>query len=67
METDRAWKVAAEKIKESGYNLDMKNPHTAGDNYGDPGELLERLTAAETDASALRSQLKKILAEALTQ
>ena len=67
VETDRAWKVAAEKIKESGYNLDIKNPHTAGDNYGDPGELLERLTAAETDASALRSQLKKILAEALTQ
>ena len=36
VETDRAWKVAAEEVKEGGYNLDIKNPRTVGDDYGDP-------------------------------
>ena len=40
-ETEVAWKVTAEEVKARGYNLDFKNPHTATDDYGDPGELLE--------------------------
>lgn len=64
-ETDRAWKVSAEDIKARGYNLDIKNPHTAEDDYGDPEALLAALNAAEAETARLREQLKGILAEAL--
>ena len=64
-ETEHAWKVTANEVKERGYNLDIKNPHTQEDDHGDPEELLEKLTAAEAETSALRDRLKAILAEAL--
>ena len=64
-ETDQAWKMTAEEVKARGYNLDVKNPHTQEYDYGDPEELLEKLTAAEADVADLRDQLKVILAEAL--
>ena len=64
-ETERTWKVTADEVKERGYNLDIKNPHTQEDDHGDPVELLKKLTAAETDAADLRNRLKTILAEAL--
>ena len=64
-ETDRAWKVTAEDVKARGYNLDVKNPHTAEDDLGDPEELLAKLAAAEAEVAGLREQLKAVLAEAL--
>ena len=66
-ETERAWKVTADEVKERGYNLDIKNPHTVDADHGDPEELLEDLTATEAEAASLRDQLKEILAEALTR
>ena len=54
-------------MKARGYNLDIKNPHTQDDDYGDPEELLEKLTAAEAETAELREQLKAILAEALAR
>ena len=66
-ETERTWKVTADEVKERGYNLDIKNPHTQKDDHGDPQELLEELTAAEAKAADLRDSLKAILAEALTR
>ena len=66
-ETERAWKVTAEEVKAGGYNLDVKNPHTQDYDYGDPEELLEKLTAAEAETAALREQLKEILAEVLVR
>ena len=64
-QTDRAWKVTAADIKTRGYNLDVKNPHTAETDHGNPEDLLAKLTAAEAETAALRDQLKAILAEAL--
>jgi len=64
-ETDVAWKVTAEEVKARGYNLDFKNPHTVAADHGDPKELLARLDEAEAQTSALRDQLKAILAQAL--
>ena len=64
-ETEQTWKVTADEVKERGYNLDIKNPHTREDDHGDPVELLKKLTAAETDAADLRNRLKTILGEAL--
>ena len=66
-ETEQAWKVTADEVKERGYNLDIKNPHTREDDHGDPAELLAKLTAAEAQAADLRARLKAILAEALTR
>jgi len=64
-ESEVAWKVTAEEVKERGYNLDFKNPHTVDEDHGDPEELLAELDAAEREAAVLRDQLKAILEEAL--
>ena len=64
-EGERAWKVSVEEVKARGYNLDIKNPHAASEDYGDPETLLEELARAEAEAGSLRNQLKEVLAEAL--
>jgi type I restriction enzyme M protein len=66
-ETEVAWRVSAETVKASGYNLDIKNPHVVDEGHGDPEELLRALDAAEAEANRLRDQLKAILAEALAR
>jgi len=65
VENEVAWRVTADEIKERGYNLDCKNPHTVADDHGDPEELLVKLEEAEQQTAAIRDQLKSILAEAL--
>ncbi len=65
VETKVAWRVTAEEVKARGYNLDIKNPHTAADDYGDPKELLAKLEEAERGAADLRNQLTAILEGAL--
>lgn len=65
VETEVAWRVTADEVKARGYNLDVKNPHTVADGHGDPEELLAKLNQAETEAAAIRDQLKAVLAEAL--
>ena len=64
-EGDHAWKVSADEIKARGYNLDIKNPHTAEVELGDPEILLKELTSAEAEVISVRDRLKEILAEAL--
>jgi type I restriction enzyme M protein len=64
-ETPQSWKVTAYEVKERGYNLDIKNPHTVADDHGDPETLLDDLTAAEAMTASLRDQLKAVLAKAL--
>ncbi len=61
VETEVAWKVAADEVKARGYNLDFKNPNTVADEHGDPEELIIKLDEAEGQAAALRDQLKYIL------
>jgi type I restriction enzyme M protein len=65
VETEVAWKITLDKVKERGYNLDIKNPHTVAEDYRDPVELLARLDQAEMKAAVLRDRLKTILEEAL--
>lgn len=64
-ETERAWKVTIDDIKARNYNLDYKNPHNVADDHGDPQEILTKLEHDEQRVTALRDQLKSILAEAL--
>jgi type I restriction enzyme M protein len=66
-ESDRAWKVSIDEIRERGFNLDIKNPHVAEDDWGDPETLLNDLTKAEASVESLRAELKSILTEALAR
>jgi len=65
IETEVAWKVTIDEIKERGYNLDINNPHVVANHVGDPVELLVKLDAAEARVVALQDQLRSILEEAL--
>lgn len=65
VETEVAWKVSIDEVKERGYNLDIKNPHVVADDHGDPIELLAKLDAAEDRTADLRDQLKSVLRDAL--
>ena len=64
-EGDRAWRVSADEIEARGYNLDIKNPHTAEEDRGDPEALLDELNSAEAEVVSVREQLKRTLTEAL--
>ncbi len=66
-EGERAWKVSAKEVKERGYNLDIKNPHTVEEDHGDPEALLKELNKSEAEVAALRDELKAILTEALVR
>ncbi len=63
--TAQAWKVSIEDIKARNYNLDVKNPHTADEDWGDPQELLEKLQTQAARTRQLKEQLKALLEEAL--
>jgi len=64
-ETDQAWKVSAETIKASGYNLDIDNPNKADKGPGDPLELLAAYEANKDAAQTTRDGLKTILEQSL--
>ena len=59
--------ISADEIKARGYNLDISNPYTGEEDYGDPESILAELTAAEAEVKSVREQLKGILAEALVR
>ncbi len=65
VETEVAWRVSIEQVKERAYNLDIKNPHVVVDYHDDPIDLMAKLDAAEAEAAALRDQLKSILEDIL--
>ena len=65
-ETTQAWKVSLDEIKAHNYNLDCKNPHIAEQENHDPELLLAQYQTMQQDISTLRSELKNILAQALS-
>jgi len=64
-ETEVAWKLSINDIKERNYNLDSKNPHIVMDEHGVPEHLLIDLLESEQKITEIRDQLKTILEEAL--
>ena len=66
-ESERAWKVSIDEIRDRGFNLDIKNPHVEAEDWGDPETLLNDLTKAEASVDSLRAELKAILTEALSR
>ncbi|TCS02866.1 class I SAM-dependent DNA methyltransferase [Caulobacter sp. BK020] len=65
VETEQAWRVSAEEVEASAFNLDRKNPHAPDRESHDPDELLANYAAQQGEIQALRDRLKAILAEAL--
>lgn len=66
-ETEQAWKISAEEVAARGFNLDLKNPHSPDRESHDPDELLALYTEQQAGIQSIRSQLKGILADALTR
>lgn len=65
--TEQAWKVSADEVARSGYNLDRKNPHQAAEIDHNPEHLLAAYRDTQTSIKSLRDQLKSILSEALAR
>ncbi len=64
-ESEQAWRVDIDTIKAANYNLDIKNPHDAGEGPGDPDELLAEYQGLQSSIADIQEQLKIQLAEAL--
>lgn len=65
-ETSLAWKMSLADIKARNYNLDCKNPHIGEQITHDPEQLLAQYKTMQQDIANLRTQLRTILAGALT-
>ena len=61
IETPQAWRVPVEQIIAAGYNLDIKNPHDAGEGNADPDELLIDYQRQLADLQQTRDRLKQEL------
>ncbi|WP_353570524.1 class I SAM-dependent DNA methyltransferase [Candidatus Albibeggiatoa sp. nov. BB20] len=66
VETPQAWQVSIEDIKARNYNLDIKNPHVEEQHQHDPEELLVTYQQQQGEIQALRTQLKNVLFDALS-
>jgi type I restriction enzyme M protein len=64
-ETEQAWKISAEQIQASGFNLDVKNPHDKSDAHADPDELLAEYQQLMKDLQQTRDRLKDDLFNAI--
>lgn len=64
-ETEFAWKVSLDEIRERGFNLDIANPNAPTDDHEDPDVLLARFEKERAAAAAIREELRQALAAAL--
>ncbi|MBW2740531.1 MAG: N-6 DNA methylase, partial [Deltaproteobacteria bacterium] len=67
VENECAWKVSIEEIKKRNYNLDIKNPHQAENNIGNPKKLLAEYRQLLTEIADVRTSLKNELMDALNR
>jgi len=64
-ENDQAWKVSIDKIKENGYNLDIKNPHFIEEIYEySTTELVDMIHDSFRNSDEFLGKLKKELGNA---
>jgi type I restriction enzyme M protein len=67
LKNEVAWRVSLDEITARKYNLDIKNPHSALEDLGDPADLLAQLSDAEAKVARIREQLRVLLEDALNQ
>ena len=65
VEHEQAWKVSLDTLRAANWNLDQKNPHVGEQVSHDPDVLLADYARLQTEAQALRDELKQILAQSL--
>lgn len=65
VESEFAWKVSLDDIRERGFNLDISNPNAPGTTHEDPDDLLARFDKEKAAAASLREELRQALATAL--
>ena len=65
IESEFAWKVPIQVIKDNGYNLDIKNPHTVDFEHRDVEDMLEEYASLLADLGDTRNSLKRELMTAL--
>jgi type I restriction enzyme M protein len=64
-ENEYAWRVPVKQIKDSNYNLDIKNPNRIDAAHLDPEELLAEYRQLMNEAQTTRDALKEELMKAL--
>ncbi|OOM76984.1 putative type I restriction enzymeP M protein [Clostridium puniceum] len=64
-ESENAWKVSVEDIKNRNYNLDFKNPNKVEEDLGDPFALLEKYNKAKEDVEDIQNKLIEELSKIL--
>jgi type I restriction enzyme M protein len=64
-ESEQAWKVGIDAIRDGGYNLDLKNPNRPDDGPGDVDHLLPEYESLLAQIAETRAALKKELQQAL--
>ncbi|MBD2389789.1 class I SAM-dependent DNA methyltransferase [Aphanizomenon flos-aquae NRERC-008] len=65
IESEFAWRVPIQVIKDNGYNLDIKNPHTVDFEHRDVEDMLEEYASLLADLGETRNSLKLELMTAL--
>ncbi len=65
IESEFAWKVPIQVIKDNGYNLDIKNPHTVDFEHRNVEDMLEEYQSLLADLGDTRNSLKRELMTAL--
>ncbi len=66
VENEQAWRVSVETINASGYNLDLKNPHSPDIGPGDVDHLLPEYENLLAKIARTRGELKAELQQSLT-
>jgi type I restriction enzyme M protein len=61
----RSSRAEGNAIRDAVYNLDRRNPHAPEAQHDDPDELLALFHQAQAEATDLREQLRRALADAL--
>jgi len=64
-ESEYAWRVPVEEIKDNSYNLDIKNPNTPEATHEDPEILLAKYQHLSIELEETRETLKKELMSSL--
>ena len=65
-ESEQAWYVPIDEIRERSYNLDIKNPHSPEAEQRDPEELYREYKAATEETHRIAAELRDKLAEYLS-
>ena len=64
-ETELAWKISIDEVKERNFNLDIKNPNTTKAIIENPEFLLAQLREVQIEKAKLQKKLKAILTKVL--